>query len=159
MSLKGEPLTLTRSTRYYIDPQCLVIRGIPSAKLADKLQKDEKARLEEQVKRLGPEGLKRASEILDEAKAEHAKPIPKEVLAAFPVPDVKSISWIPVQSVQEIGGGRSAARATTKSELSRVIESDGKPLPFFVQYDHVTSDFVTINAFFSMHTLPNRLRP
>lgn len=145
--------------RYYIEPECLVIRGVPSAELAEKLQADEKLRMENQIKKLGPEGLIHAARVLEEAKAEHAKSIPKDILAAFPVPKVKSISWIPVQSVQEVGSDRPAKQCNKHTELSEVIESDGKPLSFFVQYDHVASDFVTVNAFFSMHNLPNRLRP
>lgn len=124
--------------RYYIDANYAVVRGRPSASLAEKLEKDEKARIAAQVKALGPEGLKKAEQELEEAKAEHEKPIPTDILTAFPVPDVKSISWIPVQSVQECGKGRTAriSQAAT-ADLSKYIQADGSPLPFFVQYDHV----------------------
>lgn len=124
--------------RYYIDPHSVVIIGKPSAKLAEKLEKDEKARTAEQVKTLGPEGLKKAAKILDDAKAEHSRTIPTEILTSFPVPDVKSISWIPVQSVQEAGKGRKSVQPDPQSSpLSSFVEKDGQPLPFFVQYDHV----------------------
>jgi Zn-dependent M16 (insulinase) family peptidase len=125
------------SYRYFIDPQCLVVRGRPSANMADKLEREEKARIAAQVKKLGPSGLAKAAQELEAAKCEHEKPIPTEVLTAFPVPDVKSISWIPVQSVQERGVGRAPASQVAGSELSRYIESDGNPLPFFVEYDYV----------------------
>jgi len=105
--------------------------------MADKLEKTEKARIAAQVKKLGPSGLAKVTKVLEAAKAEHEKPIPTEVLTAFPVPDVKSISWIPVQSVQERGKGRTPAKRVADSELSKHIESDGSPLPFFVEYDHV----------------------
>jgi hypothetical protein len=72
--------------------------------MAEKLEKDEKARIAAQVKAIGTEGLKAAAELLEKAKAEHDKPIPDEILKAFPVPDVKSISWIPVDSVHEKEG-------------------------------------------------------
>lgn len=115
-----------------------MIIGKPSASLADKLEKDEKERIDAQVKALGPDGLKKAEALLEEAKAEHSKPIPTDVLTSFPVPDVKSISWIPVQSVQEPGKGRkSLYPAASDDSLSKVIGADGEPLPFFVQYDHV----------------------
>lgn len=125
-------------SRYYIDPASVVIIGKPSAALAEKLETVEKARIVKQVEDLGAEGLKKAEAELEAAKAEHDKPIPTDVLTSFPLPDVKSISWIPVQSIQEAGIGRKAHRLSESSpELARHITSDGSPLPFFVQYDHV----------------------
>lgn len=115
-----------------------MIIGKPSAKLADKLEKEEKARIAAQVERLGPEGLKKAEMELEEAKAEHSRPIPTDILTSFPVPDVKSISWIPVQSVQEPGHGRKVDYPPSVNDpLFKYIQSDGEPLPFFVEYDHV----------------------
>ncbi|OJA10818.1 hypothetical protein AZE42_00264 [Rhizopogon vesiculosus] len=146
--------------RYIIDRPYVVIIGKPSATLAEKLEQDEKARLAAQREKLGPDGLAKAEQELEAAKAEHEKPIPTDVLTSFPVPDVKSISWIPVQSVQEPGKGRSTTvQSPGQSQLSKHIQSDGAPLSMFVQYDHVKSDFVTVHSFFSLAKLPNRLRP
>lgn len=127
---------------------------------------------------MGPEGLKRAEEELNEAKAEHDKPIPTEILLDFAVPSVKSIAFIPVQSLQEQGTSRAAPVKVSKSEsLAEHVQADGSPLPFFVEYDHVDvsnialgrvdmltphniqSDFVMVQAFFSLEKLPHRLRP
>ncbi|TFK41069.1 Metalloenzyme, LuxS/M16 peptidase-like protein [Crucibulum laeve] len=146
--------------KYYIDPPSIVVCGKPSASLADKLEKDEKERIAKQVETLGPDGLKNAEVILEEAKAEHGKPIPSEILTSFPVPSVKSISWIPVQSVQEPGAGRTGRTSPSDSAiLAKHLDADGSSLPFFVEYDHVESDFVSIHAFFSLADLPDRLRP
>ena len=127
--------------RYYIDAPCAIVRSKPSAAMAEKLEKEEKARIEAQREKLGQEGLAQAQKILDEAKKEHEKPIPTEVLTSFPVPDVKSISWVPVQSVQEPGRAPSRAPASGatsgNADLHRHVTSDGADLPFFVQYDHV----------------------
>lgn len=89
--------------------------------------------------KLGPDGLKKAAAELEEAKAEHDRPIPVEILKSFPVPDVKTISWIPVQSVQEPGKGRTghSSSASVDEPLLKHIQADGSQLPFFVQYDHV----------------------
>ena len=106
--------------------------------MADKLEKDEKARIAAQVERLGPEGLKEAEVELEVAKAEHGKVVPVEIITSFPVPDVKSISWLSVQSVQEPGIGRNPVHwASASPPLSKFIGSDGNLLPFFVEYDHV----------------------
>ncbi|KAG6845767.1 hypothetical protein H0H87_003821 [Tephrocybe sp. NHM501043] len=146
--------------KYYIDAHPVIIIGKPSPALVDSLEKDEKARISQQIERLGPEGLKDAENKLEAAKAEHDRPIPTEMLTSFPVPDVKSISWIPVQSLQEIGAGRKPQRpATAAQDLEKHITSDGSPLPFFVQYDHVESDFVSVSAIFSLEKIPKHLRP
>jgi len=116
----------------------VVVCGQPSSALAERLEQDEKARIAQQVITLGPEGLERAKLALDKAKTEHDKPIPEDILTSFPVPSVNSISWIPVQSVQERGNGRKhSTPAVNPTELSKHIKTDGGVLPFFVQYDHV----------------------
>ena len=150
--------------------------------MVDKLEKNEKVRIAAQVERLGPEGLKKAEVDLEMAKAEHGRAVPSEILTSFPVPDVKSISWLPVQSVQQPGIGRKLVhRALASSPLSKHLDSDGdEALPFFVGYDHVEvcsdspiflqqelnflfsfhqSDFVSVHGFFSLAKLPNHLRP
>lgn len=131
-------MILTTLFRYFVDANYVVIVGKPSAQLAENLESEEKARLAAQIDKLGPDGLARAEKDLEAAKAEHEKPIPKDVLTSFPVPDVKSISWIAVESVQETGQGLKVARGSAgSSPLARHIEADGSPLSMFVQYDHV----------------------
>jgi Zn-dependent M16 (insulinase) family peptidase len=129
----------THPLRYFIDANYVAIRGKPSATLAEKLEKDEKARTTDQVTKLGPEGLKKVAKELTEAMAENNRPIPPEVLNEFPVPDVKSISWINVQSVQQPGHGRPppSKQTSASAALADHLDKDGEPLPFFVQYDHV----------------------
>ncbi|KAF8922457.1 Metalloenzyme, LuxS/M16 peptidase-like protein [Mucidula mucida] len=142
----------------YIKPSSIVVIGKPSAALAKKLEEDEKARIAEQVKKLGPDGIKEVTKVLEEAKAEHDRPIPTDVLTDFLIPDVKTIAWIPVQSVQEAGKGRESV-PSKEIPLATHVHKDGQPLPFFVQYDHVESDFVTVHGYFSLAKLPNNLRP
>ena len=121
-----------------MDPPRIVVRGKPSGEMADRLDREEKARVAAQKERLGPDGLAACERELEAAKKEHESEISSEILTSFPVPDVKSIAWIPVQSVQEKHGRSAAARAApNNAELARHIEQDGTPLPFFVQYDHV----------------------
>ena len=125
--------------RYYVDPPSVVVRGRPSGEMADRLDREEKARIAAQKERLGPQGLAKCEKALEDAKKEHEKEIPTEILKSFPVPDVKSIAWIPVQSVQEKHGhkGRAPTAQGDNSQLAKHIEQDGTPLPFFVQFDHV----------------------
>ncbi|KAH8102439.1 Metalloenzyme, LuxS/M16 peptidase-like protein [Cristinia sonorae] len=147
--------------KYYVDPPCIVLHGKPSAAMAERLETEEKARIAKQKGDLGPTGLKRLEIELEEAKKEHDQEIPTKVLTDFPVPNVKSIAWIPVQSLQQPGKGpgRTSLQQSGNIELAKHIEADGSSLPFFVQYDHVQSDFVSVHAYFSLAKLPNRLRP
>ncbi|PSS37563.1 hypothetical protein PHLCEN_2v579 [Hermanssonia centrifuga] len=147
--------------KYYIKPHRVVLIGKPSAAMVQRLEEEEKARISEQQEALGESGLKKAEEELEAAKKEHEKEIPTEILKSFPVPDVKSIVWIPVQSLQEVGSSTERKKTvdpTTNNSLARHIEADGSSLPFFVAYDHVKSDFVCVHAYFSLANLPNHLR-
>ncbi|KAF9780022.1 hypothetical protein BJ322DRAFT_1165133 [Thelephora terrestris] len=44
-------------------------------------------------------------------------------------------------------------------DVRKHIEGDGNPLPFFIGFDHVQSDFVTVSAYVTMSAIPNHLRP
>ncbi|KAG8964011.1 hypothetical protein FRC03_002295 [Tulasnella sp. 419] len=148
-------------TKYYISNPYVAVRAKPSALLPAKLETEEKARIDEQKARLGPAGLKHLAKVLEDAKKEHEKEIPKEVLTSFPVPDVKSIRWIDVQSARnEPSGDKVGKNANvTSAELDKHIASDKTEVPFFVEFDHVQSSFVTISAYLSTAEIPERLRP
>ena len=120
-----------------MDPPCIVVRGRPSAALAEKLETDEKKRVAKQVEDLGPEGLQKAKEELEAAKAKHEEPIPEDLIKTFPVPDVHSIAWIPVQSLQEGTSSVVERQKSPSTPLEKHINADGAALPFFVEFDHV----------------------
>lgn len=143
--------------RFYLEQPSVVILGKPSAKLADNLEESEKARIANQVEKLGPKGLKEVEQKLETAKENQSKPIPTDTLTSFPVPDAKSIFRIPVQSVQEPGMGRKANLhvVPTNGELLKHIESDGMPLPFFVEYDHVEVYKLYLHSILFLKTSPH----
>lgn len=128
--------------RYLVDAPYITVRGKPSAELAEKLEKDEKARLDAQIAELGPDGLARLQKELDDAKAENDAPIPEKILTDFPVPEVNSISWIAVQSAKNIVGTVEVEKAqdgvlVNSTELARHVKADETKLPLTVYYDHV----------------------
>lgn len=131
--------------QYFLNAKSITVIGKPSASMAQKLEDDEKVRIDAQVKKLGPEGIKAATKVLDEAKAEHDAPIPTEILTSFKIPEVKSISWIPVQSLQESGKGRKSVPSKDQALVDKV-SVDGQELPFFVQYDHVEVNYISCPA-------------
>jgi Zn-dependent M16 (insulinase) family peptidase len=123
----------------------VVIVSKPSASLQEKLQSTEKARLAAQCDNLGVEGLEAAQKELDDAKAEHDRPIPKELLTSHALPDASKISWIPVESLTTGPAGAAddhILKAETMSssgttDLEKYLAQDPADLPFSVQFDHV----------------------
>ena len=140
-----DPRLILLHSRYFIDQPAVAVNGKPSAALPDKLEADEKVRIAAQKERLGEEGLKKLVKELEEAKKEHEKPIPKEMLTSFPVPDVASISWIPVQSARNDPAKSGSLQANVvnsgSDQLEKHIAADDAQLPFFVGYDHVQVRF------------------
>jgi len=84
--------------RYIIELPCVSIIGIPSSDFGNKLSEEQKKRIEKQVEDLGETGLEELSKKLELAKEKNEQPIPNEILESFKVPDVKSISFIPVST-------------------------------------------------------------
>jgi len=127
--------------RFYVNNNPVIIKSKPSAKLSESLEAAETARIDEQRQTLGPEAIWKATMLLENAKKEHEKSIPSEVLTGFPVPDGKSISWIPVQSVRNdpsaANGTPPEARNIHGSRLEEHVKKDGKDLPFFVHFSNV----------------------
>ncbi|KAG9077921.1 hypothetical protein FS749_010151 [Ceratobasidium sp. UAMH 11750] len=148
-------------TKYWINGASVVVGAKPSAELQDRLETEEKARIEAQKKALGSEGLAKLEKELEEAKAEHDRPIPEDMLTSFPVPDVSTISQIPVQSARNDPFAKSSytSNSVDAPTLQKHLDADPAPLPYFIQYDHVQSDFVTISAWISTTALPAHLRP
>jgi hypothetical protein len=151
-------LTSIVRQRYYVDPTRVVVQAKPSASRQEELEKEEEARVAARRAKLGPEGLKQAAKQLEEARAVSDKnSTPNGVLESFRVPDFKNISWIPVESVQEIGEGRGGGIPPLSAKLAKHLSSDGNDLPFFVQYDHTEvstlshfSDLLNISGAFSL---------
>jgi len=144
------------------------------------LESDESTRVAAQVEKLGADGLKRLAEELEQAKTENDKPVPQEMLTCFPVPDVKTISWIPVTSAQNVGKGK-VVPAPGGEGLAKHIAADGCNLPVFLSFHQIPvslcyllalvflrrgtdstvfqSKFFSIDAYISLARLPDELRP
>jgi uncharacterized membrane protein len=116
----------------------VVVVGNPSASLAEKLAAEEKARITKQIETLGETGLANARQLLAEAKAEHDIPVPSDVISDFEVPDVASISWIPVYTFRDgvqVASSLQEEKLDGK-EISNFLE-DGRMAAFPIQFEHV----------------------
>lgn len=80
--------------KWLVDTHHVSILGRPSAKLVQKIEDEEKARVADRVKNLGEKGLKELQDKVDAAKAENEREVPSEILGQFKVPSVDSIHFI-----------------------------------------------------------------
>ncbi|KAK0478409.1 Metalloenzyme, LuxS/M16 peptidase-like protein [Armillaria novae-zelandiae] len=129
-------------TKYFIDPASVIVIGKPSAVLAKKLEEDEKTRVAAQVEGLGPEGLKKAAKELEDAKSEHDRPIPTEVLTK---------SQVEVEGLHQDERRRHCCPNTCIKMV----------LTYLSSYNMIMSksDFVTVHGYFSLAEVPHPLRP
>ncbi|XP_065172046.1 uncharacterized protein C05D11.1-like, partial [Atheta coriaria] len=118
--------------QYFVDNIQLAIQGVPSIQEQASMASDEKARIEQQIKDLGEEGLKKKDEMLEKAIAYNERPPPDSMLQSVPIPSVKSISF------------HSIERFSSKSEDKSRI--DLSKTPVFTYFDHIKSNFVYMFA-------------
>ncbi|GJJ78971.1 presequence protease [Entomortierella parvispora] len=138
---------------YYVDSKRATVIAKPSAAHAAKQAEDEANRIEEQRKRLGEKKLKELEEALQKHQAQNDIPVPAEIFDNFPIPDVKGIEMIKVIT------GRSQPDKHFDNEVQKHIDSDPAKVPYFIEYDHIKSEFVELTLFFTSTDLPSHLRP
>ncbi|EJU02584.1 hypothetical protein DACRYDRAFT_21645 [Dacryopinax primogenitus] len=143
--------------RYLLDAPSIVILSKPSGDLAKKIEETDLERIASQREKLGPEGLAQREKELAASIEANDKAIPSEMLSCFPLPDLSSVSWIPVQTAQN-DPTKGGLYAPKPSDTERLLQSDATTLPYFVEFDHVKSNFVTVCAYLSTADLPNELR-
>jgi len=125
---------LNSINRFFVSPAYAVVSAKPSAQLARKLDSDEKKRIAEQVARLGEKGLAEAAKTLEAAQEYNERPIPSDYITSFPLPDVGSIAWIPIQSAV---ASDLPVDQTIQNDLSKHLASDPSKIPIFSHYNHV----------------------
>lgn len=143
-------------SKWLADAHHVSILGVPSKEMSKKLKADEKARVKAQQDRLGPAGLKKLEEKLEAAKAENDKPIPDEVLAAFPVPDTSSIHFIPTMTARS---GLARKMGKLDNEIQHIVDQDTPDLPLFLHFEHIPSNFVRIKIVMCTGAVPVNLKP
>ncbi|KAK5076026.1 hypothetical protein LTS08_002535 [Lithohypha guttulata] len=142
--------------RYISDANHVSMLGKPSAALSEKFKADEAKRIEEQQKKLGPEGLKECERKLEAAKAENDREIPHSLLAKFRVPPIESIHFVTTSSAR-IGPALAVGRPST--QFQSIIEADDKDMPLFIDFEHIPSNFARVNLIISTEHVPIELRP
>ncbi|KAA8906288.1 Metalloenzyme, LuxS/M16 peptidase-like protein [Sphaerosporella brunnea] len=141
---------------WLVDNHHVSILGRPSAKLLKKMDEDEKKRIADRMKKLGPEGLKELEAKLQAAKAKNEKEIPPEVVGQFKVPDVDTIHFIKTTTVR---AGLAAKDSAPDNELQKTIMKENQDIPLYLHFESVPSDFIHLNLFISTDAIPVKLRP
>ncbi|KIW71936.1 hypothetical protein PV04_00162 [Phialophora macrospora] len=142
--------------KYLSDAPHVSILGVPSARLSEKLKADEANRIEEQKARLGPDGLKKMQERLEEAKAENDREIPTELLGKFKVPSTESIHFVSTSGAR---AGLAQEIGKRNNKFQKIIDSDSKDVSLFLDFEHIPTNFARVNVIISTETLPDELRP
>ncbi|CAG8657149.1 528_t:CDS:10, partial [Cetraspora pellucida] len=140
--------------KYHIDNPYIALLGCPSAKFAEKLLNDELKRVEKQRVTLGPERLRELEKKLEDAKTLNNQPIPPQIIENFPVPSVESIAFIKVIT------GRNKSEGKFKNIVQDYLDRDDlADIPYFIQFDHINSAFITISVYITTESIPIDLRP
>ena len=132
------------------------ILGKPSAALSAKLKSEEASRIEQQKQQLGPEGLKRMQEKLDNAKAENNKEIPPDLLARFRVPSTETIHFVNTSSARS---GPAIDVGRPQNRYQKIIDADSWHNQLFLDFEHIPSNFVRVYLIISTQSLPLELLP
>lgn len=143
--------------KWMSDAHHVSILGKPSMALAAKLKADEEARVLKRKEELGPEGLKKLAERLEEAKKANDQAIPEAVLDQWPVPGTESIHFIESHTARS-GIARRLGEPSNKSQkiIDRAPQAE-KPL--FIQFEDVPTNFVHITMHIGTSQTPLKLKP
>ncbi|KAF9111927.1 hypothetical protein BGX27_004236 [Mortierella sp. AM989] len=138
---------------YFIDSKRATIIGKPSTAHAERLAADEAKRIEEQRARLGEEKLNELEKELQKHRAQNDIPVPAEIFDNFPIPNVNGIEMIEVRT------GRSQPDSKFNNEIQKYLDNDPAKIPYFIEFDHIKSEFVKFTLYLTSTELPARLRP
>ncbi|KAH8918957.1 hypothetical protein BT69DRAFT_1285256 [Atractiella rhizophila] len=144
--------------KWLIQPEFVAVVGKPSEKLSEELKEASKRRLEETKKTYGEEGLKKLDEALKSAQEKNDRKIPVEMLKSFRIPNVDQVRWYDVKTARSRGVAKDTKDLSViNPELQSRIDEEGTSSPYFIQFDHVKSNFVTIRVYMYPSNVPEHL--
>ncbi|KAG2207105.1 hypothetical protein INT46_004081 [Mucor plumbeus] len=145
--------------RTYIDTAYTALIGKPSLAMSKQLIQEENTRIEAQRAYLGEEGLQLLAAQLNHANRINEAQIPSRIMEGFPIPDVSSISSIEVLTA--INPYYQLDTILPNNIVQEHVSRDGptSDIPFYIQYDHISSAFVSISVYMNTSNMPSHLRP
>lgn len=145
--------------RWILQQNALIVRSEPSATMSQRIEDEERHRVESRIAELGEDGLERQARIVEEAKRRNDEPMPDEIAGAFASPNVASISWIDVQSASTVADSDQIGSVEANSDsLREYLETDQCVLPYTLHFDHVSSQFITVSIYISMGQIPVKMK-
>ena len=152
------------STVIMAAPKAIVI-GRPSATKAAASSAAEDARIKAQAEALGEAELKTKGELLAAAVSKNETPPPEELLASLPIPDASKVSEVPCTVAIEEAGALTVVEGAAAAQLRAYMEAaqpsaEASALSTVagVQWTHVSSVFVKVEAALDGSRLPTALR-
>ncbi|CAH1183590.1 unnamed protein product [Phaedon cochleariae] len=144
--LMNEPLPfwLNILQKYLVDNIYIAIQCIPSKEEQQKMAKEEKERVETQVKNLTEVGLKEKEEILQKAIEFNDREPPADMLTSVPIPSIDSIRFHNIERFT------SESKDKGKIDVSRT--------PVFTYFDHLKTNFAYLFAVLDTTSVPSELR-
>ncbi|KAK4460705.1 Metalloenzyme, LuxS/M16 peptidase-like protein [Cladorrhinum samala] len=142
--------------KWISDAHHVSILGKPSMELANSLKKAEEARIAKRKEELGPEGLEKLKEKLENAKKTNEKPIPPEVLDQWAVPGTESIHFIESLTARS---GNARGLGVPDNAAQKVIDASPQGLPLFVQFEDVPTSFVHLTIHIGMSETAVKYKP
>ncbi|KAI0401343.1 Metalloenzyme, LuxS/M16 peptidase-like protein [Xylaria palmicola] len=142
--------------KWISDAHHVSLLGKPSLELANKLKADEISRVEKRKAELGPEGLEKLRQKLDDAKNQNDVEIPAAVLERWPVPSTESIHFIKSQTARSGPARRLGLR---RNSAQKQIDHALPTLPLFIQFEDVQTNFVHITVHVGTTRVPVKYKP
>ncbi|KAH9987483.1 Metalloenzyme, LuxS/M16 peptidase-like protein [Xylariaceae sp. FL0662B] len=142
--------------KWIADAHHISILGKPSLELATKLKGDEVSRIEKRKQQLGPEGLEKLRQKLDEAKAQNEVEIPASLLEKWQVPAAESIHFIKSQTARS---GIARKIGLHENAAQNAIDKASQGLPLFVQFENVPTNFAYISIHVGTSKVPVKYKP
>ncbi|RWS26897.1 hypothetical protein B4U80_11389 [Leptotrombidium deliense] len=138
---KKENFWIKLLEKYFPNGKYVIIIGEPSTALLKEMTESEKKRIEEQKKRLGPDGLKEKEKLLTAAK--QLKKPPKEMLNKFKRPSVEKLHFHKVLRITNY----IKPDESVNSLFQRLTD-----IPFRFQVDNLQTNFVTFHVLMNTST-------
>ncbi|ORE01778.1 hypothetical protein BCV72DRAFT_235791 [Rhizopus microsporus var. microsporus] len=143
--------------RVYLETAFAALVGKPSVTMSQELTDTEKERIHQQRARLGKNGLSNLKKKLQRAIRMNEAQIPARIMETFPIPSVSSISSIDVLTAIN----PYHKDGVYYNNIQEYINQDGQQddIPYFIQYDHISSAFVSLSVYLDTSNIPSHLRP
>lgn len=131
MSKEPKSYWLSLLKNYFVEAKLITLEAYASIEEQKRLATEEKQRIEEQIKRLGEDGLKQKNDELEKAVEFNERPAPNSMLTSLPIPSLNSISFHNI--------------VRYKTDMNEKQPIDLSKTPVFTYFDNVKSGFVYVS--------------